>query len=363
MGVWDHFKKAKEAGTRWLDRIDEVEREARENDPHQEARKLAFKASETELTGGVEDLEGLALSNAIEELVLEEEEEEEELFLEEESVSALDTIATGPAFLEDPALDEVSLSEELELSVSEELELSLDDTGSLGSGLTAEFTEIDSVDKNPETTSVGEFTVERGPLDFPDNTSTGELTEAGEATSAIASRYLNTLDFSETEVANILKATHYPRLKDASVALLIDLARLEQELLDLGERLGRSVFVLLNETVKSDEDWEAAVWTTGAHWDHTVKQARLAVEKDQEDVQLVRTLAWAFWPFSDELLSAAVGLDDSSGVGAVVGEIERVLDHRWALVGGGELDLEAEGDHLPIRPRGIFSFEGFRWLE
>ena len=60
MGVWDQFKKAKAAGARLLDRIDEVEREARENDPHKEARRLAFQASETELTGGVEDLEDFA---------------------------------------------------------------------------------------------------------------------------------------------------------------------------------------------------------------------------------------------------------------------------------------------------------------
>lgn len=363
MGVWDHFKRAKEAGTRWLDRIDEVEREARENDPHQQARKLAFKASETELTGGVEDLEGLALSNAIEELVLEEEELEEDLVLEEDSVSVFQAIATGPAFIEETSMDEISLSEELELSLSEEMELSLDDTGSLGAMVTSEFTEVDPRQDLQETTSVGEFTVERGPLEFPDNSSTGDLTEAGESTSAIATKCLNTLDLSEEEVSKILKSTHYPQLREAPVALLIDLARIEQDLLDLGERLGRAVFQLLNETLHVDEDWEAAVWTTGAHWDHTVKQARLAVEKDGDNVLLVRTLAWAFWPFTDELLSAAVGLDDSSGIGGVVGEIERVLDHRWALVGGGEPDLEAEGDHLPIRPRGVFSFEGFRWLE
>lgn len=355
MGVWDHFKKAKEAGTRWLDRIDEVEREARENDPHKEARRLAFKASETELTGGVEDLAGLALSEAIEELELEEELEDDELMLEEKSISAFDSLATGPAFVDDTAIDEVSLSEELELS--------LDETGSLGTVVTSEFTEIDPDGGMFENTSVGEFTVERGPLDFPDSTSTGELTEAGESTSAIGSKHMNTLDFSEIEVASILKATHYPQLKDAPTALLVDLARLEQELLDLGERLGRAVYVLLNETVKQDEDWEAAVWTTGAHWDHTVRQASLAVEKDGDDVLLVRTLAWAFWAFTDELLSAAVGLEDTAGVGDIVGEIERVLDHRWALVMGGEPDLEAEGDHLPIRPRGIFSFEGFRWIE
>ncbi|MEC7240577.1 MAG: hypothetical protein VXW32_05015 [Myxococcota bacterium] len=355
MGVWDHFKKAKEAGTRWLDRIDEVEREARENDPHKEARRLAFQASETELTGGVEELEGLSLANAIEELVLEEEElqEVDELLEEEQSISAFDSLATGPAVPEGLEIDEVSLSDELEL----------DETGTLGILLTSDFTEVDPGTRNAETTSVGEFTVERGPLEFPDNTSTGELTQAGESTSAISSKFLNTLDFSESEVSQILKSTHYPQLQEFSVDLLVDLARFEQNLLDLAERLGRCVFVLLNETIGQDEDWEAAVWTTGAHWDHTVKQARLAVEKNHEDVLLVRTLAWAFWPFTDELLSAAVGLEDTAGLGEVVGEIERVLDHRWAMVSGGASDLQAEGDHLPIRPRGIFSFEGFRWQD
>ena len=162
MGVWDHFKRAKEAGTRWLDRIDEVEREAREN----EARKLAFKASETELTGGVEDLEGLALSNAIEELVLEEEELEEDLVLEEDSVSVFQAIATGPAFIEETSMDEISLSEELELSLSEEMELSLDDTGSLGAMVTSEFTEVDPRQDLHETTSVGSSQSREGRLSF-----------------------------------------------------------------------------------------------------------------------------------------------------------------------------------------------------
>jgi hypothetical protein len=60
-------------------------------------------------------------------------------------------------------------------------------------------------------------------------------------------------------------------------------------------------------------------------------------------------------------LAAAVGLEDPCGVSALISSIERVLDARWAHVSGGDEDVEAEGDHLPIVPRGLFGFEGFEW--
>ena len=356
MGVWDQFKKAKEAGARFLDRIDEVEREARENDPHKEARRLAFKASETELTGGVEELEDLDLAEAIPEVFLELDEELDEAFGgEESSASVFDSLVTGPSFIEDMKSDELSLSDEMDLD--------FDETGTVGSLVTSEFTELESELLFPDDTIAVEQTAERGPLDFPDHTSTGELTATGERTEAISTKLANTLNFTEPELTTILRGDHYPQLKECPVALLIDLARFEQRLLDLGEVLGRAVFRLLRETVQANEDWEAAVWTTGAHWDHTVREAALSLDRDSEDLLLVRTLGWAFWPFTDELLSAAVGLEDPVGIGSVVGDIERVLDARWGHVGGGGEDLEAEGDHMPIRPRGVFSFEGFRWLD
>ena len=90
-------------------------------------------------------------------------------------ISAFDSLATGPAVPESLEIDEVSLSDELEL----------DETGTLGILLTSDFTEVDPGTRNAETTSVGEFTVERGPLEFPDNTSTGELTQAGKVEEAI----------------------------------------------------------------------------------------------------------------------------------------------------------------------------------
>jgi hypothetical protein len=109
-----------------------------------------------------------------------------------------------------------------------------------------------------------------------------------------------------------------------------------------------------------DEDWEAAVWTTGAHWDHAVRQALVGMD-EAENALSTRALGWAFWPFTDELLSAAVGLQDPCGISEVIAKIELVLDERWARVEGGVEHLEAEGDHLPILPRGLFAFEGFRW--
>jgi hypothetical protein len=203
-------------------------------------------------------------------------------------------------------------------------------------------------------TPIGEFTA------TGERTATGELTATGEHTLSLRPDWANSLGFDAQELTRILRFDHYPQLSEQPVQLLVALSRYEQNLMDLGEELGCACRVLLRDVLPKDEDWESAVWTTGAHWDHAVRSALAGMDQNSGPVN-ARTLGWAFWPFTDELLSAAVGLEDPCGVSDLIAKIERVLDERWVHVSGGVDDLEAEGDHLPILPRGLFAFEGFRW--
>ena len=73
MSVWNPFRKAKKAGQRVLDRMDQVEREARTGDIDAEARRLAFQSSETELEGGDDGFIGVrgeSASNVVKNLTV-----------------------------------------------------------------------------------------------------------------------------------------------------------------------------------------------------------------------------------------------------------------------------------------------------
>jgi hypothetical protein len=359
MGVWDQLRKAKMAGQRFLERIDEVEREARDGDPDKEARRLAFKHTETEVTGGVADLASLAigpdsLGDELE-LLVEDDEEDIPFFLDLEP-SHVDEEVLG---IEEVLLDELSI--ELELTGTDP-----DGVPRLSYLDDATVVDVGALDGPGELTQIGEKTaigfrgIDGERTMTVELTQTGELTATGEGTSSLVVAFGNSLGFDEKELSTILRCDHYPQLSDQPVHLLVELSRFEQRLMDLGEELGRGAYTLLKKVIPSDEDWEAAVWTTGAHWDHAVRQALVGMD-EAENALSTRALGWAFWPFTDELLSAAVGLQDPCGISEVIAKIELVLDERWARVEGGVEHLEAEGDHLPILPRGLFAFEGFRW--
>jgi|GEM_PF-3298208 len=368
MGVWDHLRKAKEAGQRFLERIDEVEREVRDSDPHKDARKLAFDRTEVELSGGIDDLADLGYPEQdeapLEELEIDE--DEEHLFF-----SSIETVGVGESVVG------------LEVIEAESLEGLDEDSGELyGMDLFGEEgTQINTASELGERTQIDEQTVARDHVAEPtpeptgehlveltaldDFTGGGELTpvehtSTGEHTATLKVELGNTLNFDEKQLASILRFDHYPQLSASPVRLLVELSRFEQELMELGQELGVLCYRLLREIVPNDEDWEAAVWTTGAHWDHAVRQAMAGYEQEQKPMA-ARALGWAFWPFTDELLMAAVGLKDPLKLSDTIGKIEQVLDARWARVEGGVEALEAEGDHLPIVERGIFAFEGFRW--
>jgi len=340
MSVWDTLRKAKKAGQRFLDRVDEVEREAREGDADAVARRMVFQSSETELSGGVADLEGLGLDQPGEEGA----QEGEELELHLDALEEGDTSHSFFADLQPHHVDE----EPFERTQVGTQALTVEGTPLGDLTQTRELTGTGEIENTGEFTHTGEYTT------------TGEKTATGEKTVSLRGDWANSLGFDEQELTKILRSDHYPQLSEQPLQLLVQLSRYEQSLMGLGEELGRACRALLQDVLPQDEDWEAAVWTTGAHWDHAVRSALAGMEEDSGPAN-ARTLGWAFWPFTDELLAAAVGLQDPCGVSVLIASIERVLDARWAHVSGGAEDLEAEGDHLPIRPRGVFAFEGFQW--
>ena len=367
MGVWDHLRKAKEAGQRILERIDEVEREVRESDPDKDARKLAFGRTEVELSGGIDDLGDLGYPDPIDGLDEELEiDEDDHLFFSsieavgsEEDVLGLNAIDVDSS----DALDEDSGElYGMDLFSEEGTQVNTREVGGEKT-LIDEHTVAGPGSLNPLTTGDGFDLVELTALEEftgSEELTPVELTSTGESTQTLKVDLGNSLGFDEQQLASILRFDHYPQLHDAPIRLLVELSRYEQELMRFGEELGVRCFKLLKEVVAEDEDWEAAVWTTGAHWDHAVREAMASYEQDQKALA-ARALGWAFWPFTDELLMAAVGLEDPLGLSDVIAEIEKVLDARWARVEGGVEPLEAEGDHLPVVERGIFAFEGFRW--
>ena len=366
MSVWDAFRKAKDAGQRLLDRMDEVEREAREGDVDATARRMAFQSSETELSGGVGELGELGMDES--ESLGDSPESTPEM--EDQGSDEIDSV--NPFFSD---LKRQHVDEEHFGVTQIEAGLGTDPEGTGDAYLTvSESTDASGLEAHSDLTQVGpgqesidspldsEYTATGEPTAIGEHTGTGELTATGETTSSIRVEWANSLSFDKAELSNLLRADHFPQLAQAPVALLVELSRFEQELMELGEQLGHACRVLLEEVLPKDEEWEAAVWTTGAHWDHAVRSALIGLNQSVSPVN-ARTLGWAFWPFTDELLSAAVGLEDPCGMSEIIAKIEHVLDERWARVSGGSEDLEAEGDHLPILPRGLFTFEGFKWLE
>jgi hypothetical protein len=366
MSVWDAFRKAKDAGQRLLDRMDEVEREAREGDVDAAARRMAFQSSETELSGGVGDLGELGMDEpahlgAADEAGPEAEDRPPEeieavnSFFSELKRQHVDEEYFGVTQIEPELKTDPEDTGDAYLTISESTDAS-------GVGEFSDLTQVGPVREKNDALLDGELTATGEPTASGQHTGTLELTATGETTASIRVEWANSLSFDQAELSNLLRADHFPQLAAAPVALLVELSQFEQKLMGLGEELGHACRKLIEEVLPEDEEWEAAVWTTGAHWDHAVRSALIGLNQSVSPVN-ARTLGWAFWPFTDELLSAAVGLEDPCGMSEIIAKIEYILDERWARVSGGSEDLEAEGDHLPILPRGLFTFEGFKWLE
>ena len=175
------------------------------------------------------------------------------------------------------------------------------------------------------------------------------------------SRFPNSLGLSDSRVIAVLREENYPHLEDVDDETLVTLSRLEEELMARAVALGEA-YLRLQELLPSRDLWQAAVWVTGMHRDPMMREGLRRLRQEGSD-SAARWLGWMVWPYTEELLGAAAGVDDPAGIAAACEGLADVLRRRAELIRGGPRSLGLEADRYPAEAQGIFRREGFRWLE
>ncbi len=171
----------------------------------------------------------------------------------------------------------------------------------------------------------------------------------------------NSLRLPDSKVMAILREENYPHLRDADDETLYQLSRLEESLMEWAVELGEA-FLRLQDIIRVRDLWQAAVWVTGMHRDPMLREGLRRV-REEGSSGAARWLGWMVWPYTEELLGAAAGLDDPAGLQDALDGLEESLTARDALIRSGPESLTLESARYPAQAHGIFRREGFRWLD
>ena len=179
---------------------------------------------------------------------------------------------------------------------------------------------------------------------------------------AAPARYANSLNLPDRQVIAILREENYPHLEDVRDDALYQLSRLEEVLMERAVDLGESYRKLVEEIVPVRDLWQAAIWVTGMHRDPMMREG-LRRLREEGSSSTARWLGWMVWPYTDELLGAANGLDDPAGMLSACDALGEALSRRAALIRTGPHSMSLEAARYPSEAQGIFRREGFSWLD
>jgi hypothetical protein len=179
--------------------------------------------------------------------------------------------------------------------------------------------------------------------------------------SLVATRFPNSMGFSDLEVETLVRVEHFPGREDVDLEALVRGCRLEGQLLEASLAVGRGWVRLCNGLMQQDEVWEAAVYFSGAHHAPRVEEALEGHRNDKTDESL-RGVGFALADHAMELYGASRDAPDSGDYRDALSRLDQAMADRSAMV-EAHPELEEELDVLPLAPRGVYGFRGFTWLD